>query len=91
LSLFQFTDDLSYTRGRHNLKIGFDHRFYQLPTSRPQSPFGFYQFNGLTNFLQAKPASVELTLPDSQLNRDWRQSMTSLTSRTTSVSASASR
>ena len=77
LSLFQFTDDLSYTRGRHNLKIGFDHRFYQLPTSRPQSPFGFYQFNGLTNFLQAKPASVELTLPDSQLNRDWRQSMTS--------------
>jgi hypothetical protein len=74
--LFQFTDDLSWNRGRHSLKIGFDHRFYRLPTSRPQSPFGFYQFNGLTNFLQAQAASVELTLPDSQLNRNWRQSMT---------------
>jgi hypothetical protein len=76
--LYQFTDDLSYTRGRHAIKIGFDHRFYQLPTSRPQSPYGFYQFNGLANFLRAIPASVELTLPDSKLNRDWRQSMTSL-------------
>lgn len=74
--LFQFTNDLSYTRGRHAIKFGFDHRFYHLPTSRPQSPYGFYQFNGLTDFLQARPASVELTLPDSKLNRDWRQSMT---------------
>ncbi|MEZ5351404.1 MAG: carboxypeptidase regulatory-like domain-containing protein [Bryobacteraceae bacterium] len=75
-ALYQFTDDLAYARGRHSLKIGFDHRFYRLATSRPQSPFGFYQFNGLTNFLRAIPASVELTLPDSELNRNWRQSMT---------------
>jgi hypothetical protein len=75
-SLFQLTDDLAYIRGRHSLKFGFDHRFYYLPTSRPQSPFGFYQFNGLTNFLQARPASVELTLPVSRLDRNWRQSMT---------------
>ncbi len=75
-SLFQFTDDLSWVRGRHSLKFGFDHRFYRLPTSRPQSPYGFYQFNGLTDFLQARAASVELTLPDSNLDRNWRQSMT---------------
>jgi hypothetical protein len=75
-SLFHFTDDLSWVRGRHSLKFGFDHRFYRLPTSRPQSPYGFYQFNGLTDFLQARPASVELTLPDSNLDRNWRQSMT---------------
>ncbi|HEU0124488.1 MAG TPA: TonB-dependent receptor [Bryobacteraceae bacterium] len=74
--LFQFSNDLSWVKGRHSLKFGFDHRFYQLPTSRPQSPYGFYQFNGLVDFLQARPASVELTLPDSQINRDWRQSMT---------------
>ena len=67
---------MSWVRGRHSLKFGFDHRFYQLPTSRPQSPYGFYQFNGLSDFLQARPASVELTLPESQINRDWRQSMT---------------
>lgn len=75
-SLFQFTDDLSWVRGRHSLKFGFDHRFYRLPTSRPQSPYGFYQFNGLSDFLQARPASVELTLPSSNLDRNWRQSMT---------------
>jgi hypothetical protein len=75
-SLFQFTDDLSWVRGRHSLKFGFDHRFYRLPTSRPQSPNGFYQFNGLSDFLQARPASVELTLPSSNLDRNWRQSMT---------------
>ncbi|MBL8236700.1 MAG: TonB-dependent receptor [Bryobacterales bacterium] len=74
--LFQFSNDLSWVRGRHSLKFGFDHRFYRLPTSRPQSPYGFYQFNGLADFLQARPASVELTLPASQINRDWRQSMT---------------
>lgn len=76
--LFQLSDDLSWNRGRHSLKIGFDHRLYHLPTSRPQSPYGFYQFNGLTDFLQARAASVELTLPGSELNRDWRQSMTAL-------------
>jgi hypothetical protein len=76
MSLFQFTDDLSWTKGRHALKFGFDHRFYRLPTSRPQSPYGFYQFNGLVDFLQARAAAVELTLPDSELNRNWRQSMT---------------
>ncbi len=75
-SLFQFTDDLSWVSGRHSLKFGFDHRFYRLPTSRPQSPYGFYQFNGLTDFLAARPASVELTLPDSNLDRNWSQSMT---------------
>lgn len=75
-TLYQFTNDLSWVRGRHSLKFGADHRFYHLPTSRPQSPYGFYQFNGLSDFLQARPASVELTLPESNLNRDWRQSMT---------------
>jgi hypothetical protein len=75
-TLYQFSNELSWVRGRHSLKFGFDHRFYHLPTSRPQSPYGFYQFNGLSDFLQARPASVELTLPGSELNRNWRQSMT---------------
>lgn len=76
MDLYQFTDDFSRILGRHTLKAGADHRFYRLATSRPQSPYGFYQFNGLTNFLQARPASVELTLPESELDRNWRQSMT---------------
>jgi hypothetical protein len=76
LDLYQFTNDLSYTIGRHSLKFGVDYRFYDLPTIRPQSPYGFYQFNSLVNFLQAKPASVEMTLLSSTLARNWHQSMT---------------
>ena len=72
---FQVTDEVSLFRGRHTMRIGADYRFYDLETSRPQSPYGFYQFNGLNPFLRNVPASVELTLPDSQLDRNWRQSM----------------
>ena len=77
MKLFQFTDDFSRVNGRHTFRMGADHRFYRLSTSRPQSPFGFYQFNGLTDFLEARAANVELTLPGSELQRNWRQSMTS--------------
>jgi hypothetical protein len=76
LNLFQLGDDLSLVTGRHSLKIGFDHREIYLPTSRPQSPYGFYQFNSLASFLRAAPASVELALPGSEAVRRWRQSMT---------------
>lgn len=75
MKLFQFSDDLTFVRGRQSVRVGVDHRFYHLDTSRPQSPYGFYQFNGLTNFLRNVPASVELTLPGSVLDRGWRQSM----------------
>jgi len=75
MRLFQFTDDVSVVRGRHSLRLGADYRFYRLDTSRPQSPYGFYQFNGLTTFLRNTPASVELTLPGSDLDRRWKQSM----------------
>jgi len=77
LSLFQGGDDLSWTIGRHSIKIGFDERDILLPTSRPQSPWGFYQFNSLANFLKASPFAVELTLPGSALVRHWHQGMTS--------------
>jgi carboxypeptidase family protein/TonB-dependent receptor-like protein len=76
LNLFQAGDDLSWAAGRHSLKIGFDQREIYLPTSRPQSPYGFYQFNSLANFLSAIPNSVELALPGAEAVRRWRQSMT---------------
>jgi hypothetical protein len=75
-NLYQFSDDPAYTVGRHSLKFGGDYRFYHLPTTRPQSPYGFYQFSSLVNFLTARPLSVEMTLPSSKLGRNWRQSMT---------------
>lgn len=75
MKLFQFSDNAAYTRGRHSLNIGIDYRFYHLPAQQVQSPFGFYQFSSLANFLQAIPTSVEMTLPSSNLVRNWRQSM----------------
>jgi hypothetical protein len=77
MKLFQFSNDVSYTRGRHSLNIGGDFRFYHLPAEQVQSPYGFYQFSSLANFLKATPSSVEMTLPSSQLVRNWRQSMVS--------------
>ncbi len=76
LNLYQASDDFAWTRGRHSIRLGADHRQIRMPTSRPQSPYGFYQFNSLADFLQARPSAVELTLPNSKLERDWRQSMT---------------
>jgi hypothetical protein len=75
MKLFQFSDNITYTHGRHVLNIGGDYRFYHLPAEQVQSPYGFYQFSSLANFLKGTPSSVEMTLPDSQLIRNWRQSM----------------
>ena len=73
MKLFHFSNNAAYTRGRHSTNIGGDFRFYHLPAQQVQSPYGFYQFSSLT--LQAIPSSVEITLPSSQLVRNWRQSM----------------
>jgi hypothetical protein len=73
--LFQLSNDFSRVMGRHTVRAGADYRFYYLATSRPQSPYGYYQFNGLIDFMQARAANVELTLPGSNLQRNWRQSM----------------
>ena len=75
MKLFQFSDNAAYTSGRHSLNVGIDYRFYHLPAEQVQSPYGFYQFSSLANFLQAIPSSVEMTLPTSNLKRNWRQSM----------------
>ena len=75
LSLFQFSDDAAYTHGRNSFRFGVNYRSYRLPTIRPQSPYGYYQFSSLANFLQARASAVEMTLPSSTLERNWRQSM----------------
>jgi hypothetical protein len=76
LSLYQFSDDLAWTTGRHSLKIGGDYRFYVNPKTSGQAEYGYYQFTSLVSFLQAKAATVQFMMPGSILSHKWRQSMT---------------
>lgn len=75
LDLWQASGDAALHRGPHSIKLGADYRTIRFDTLRPQSPWGFYQFNSLADLLAARPAAVELTLPESVLDRHWRQAM----------------
>lgn len=76
LNLFEGTTDISKQFNRHSLKFGFDQTSIIFPTSRPQSLYGFYQFNSLRDFLTATPFAVEFALPGAEPVRNWRQSLT---------------
>ena len=43
-AVWQTTDTLVYTRGRHAFKFGLDYRFYQLNTVAPPNPTGSFAF-----------------------------------------------
>ena len=50
-NLYQVTDNISYVKGRHTIKIGFDGRKYISPQGFTQRARGDYEYDGLTEFL----------------------------------------
>jgi len=50
-NLYQVTDNVSYTKGAHTLKFGFDGRKYISPQGFTQRARGDYQWNDLSEFL----------------------------------------
>ena len=50
-NLYQATDNISYTKGAHTLKFGFDGRKYISPQGFTQRARGDYQWNDLSEFL----------------------------------------
>ncbi len=50
-NLYQFTDDVSYVKGRHTIKIGFDGRKYISPQGFTQRARGDYQWDYASDFL----------------------------------------
>ena len=50
-NLYQVTDNISYTRGRHSLKFGFDGRKYISPQGFTQRARGDYEYVNLDQFL----------------------------------------
>jgi len=75
LNLFEGSDDLTWTIGRHVLSAGVDEKQILYPQQAPQSQNGFYLFNSVSTFLRAQPTSVEVALPGSIARRHWRQHM----------------
>ncbi|HUQ90933.1 MAG TPA: hypothetical protein VM120_04565, partial [Bryobacteraceae bacterium] len=68
---FQWTDNLSWTRGRHAMKFGFDVIRDQLGGyNYPNSMYGSYNFNGVYtgspygDFLLGIPQTTQLTIPN---------------------------
>jgi hypothetical protein len=50
-NLYQFTDNITWVKGKHSLKFGFDGRKYISPQSFTQRVRGDYEYDGLTEFL----------------------------------------
>jgi hypothetical protein len=50
-NLYQFTDNVSWVKGRHTLKFGFDGRKFIAPQSFTQRVRGDYEYNYLTEYL----------------------------------------
>jgi hypothetical protein len=51
-NMYQLTDNVSYVKGKHTFKIGFDGRKYISPQGFTQRARGDYQWNSLFEFLQ---------------------------------------
>ncbi len=51
-NLYQALDNVSYVKGKHTIKIGFDGRKYISPQGFTQRARGDYEWNNLTEFLQ---------------------------------------
>jgi Carboxypeptidase regulatory-like domain len=50
-NLYQFVDNISWTKGKHQFKIGFDGRKYISPQTFTQRVRGDYQYDYLTEYL----------------------------------------
>lgn len=53
-NLFEFSDDVNYSKGRHSLKLGFNFKRFQYNTLQDFFREGQFIFNNLRDFLQAR-------------------------------------
>ena len=74
-NLFHFTDTVTYTRGRHSMKFGFDHKRYQYNAVSVSRFGGRWVFDDFEDFLLSRPENVTAQLPGSDFGRGLRQSI----------------
>lgn len=74
-NLFQFSDDLVYTRGAHFLRFGGSATRNQLNAKDLAFiPRGTFSFRTMEDFLRARPYLFRAEAPGSDTQRAWRQS-----------------
>ena len=55
LNVFEYSDTLSYSRGSHSLKFGFNYKRYQQNHNQANNKRGSYTFGSLRDFLENRP------------------------------------
>ncbi|MBI3940679.1 MAG: TonB-dependent receptor [Acidobacteria bacterium] len=71
-NLFQYTDNVYYTRGSHSLKFGFN--FERVQDNDDTSRLGSWSFANLESFLRGIPQSIsQAQFPGSDGIRGWRE------------------
>ncbi|MBI4481587.1 MAG: TonB-dependent receptor [Acidobacteria bacterium] len=72
LNVFDYVDNLSYTRGRHSLKTGILVKRFRFNIQNPTRTGGRFAFDSFTDFLLGTPRRVEAFTPGSDINRGFR-------------------
>jgi hypothetical protein len=72
---FQVYDDVSITKGRHELKFGFAAERLQLNGFQATHLVGQFKFGSLTNFLTNNPGKFAAAIPGLATTRGFRQSI----------------
>ncbi len=75
-NLFQYADNLSITRGRHVLKLGFNVERLQYNLISASRDRGEFRFRNLEDFLRARVRTFEGNLPEANdATRGYRQTL----------------
>lgn len=75
-NLFEWSDDVTTTRGRHTIKTGLLIKRIRSNRNTVSAQGGLYNFTGgLTSLLQGQPNQFQAQVPGTDLNRGWRLSL----------------
>lgn len=75
-NLFEYSDDLNYTTGRHAIKAGANVKRNQLNAiSLALNTAGTFSFRTIEDFLKANPYLFNSEAPGSDTQRAWRQTI----------------
>ncbi|MBI4456743.1 MAG: TonB-dependent receptor [Acidobacteria bacterium] len=72
-NMFEYIDNISYTRGRHSIRFGGQVKRIQFNAYSAFSRNAEWRFSSIDNFLTNRPLTLDVSIPGSDYNRGWRQ------------------